>query len=87
MTDPLLPQQIIRSQLAVLEAYERALADFPWDEAKLNEALKTAMVSLLPLLRAQRVLGEQMFAMHKELINQYRRALEAALEQYGDTPP
>jgi len=73
------PADIVRFQLAVLDAYEKLLASCTWDEARLNEALKSMMASMLPLLRAQRALGEQFFATHREMLTQYRRNLEASL--------
>lgn len=82
MTDPS-PRALAEFQLAILDAYEDLLASCPWDEAKLNEALKSMMSSFLPLLRAQRALGEQLAASHRELIRQYRRALEASLDRSG----
>jgi len=81
MTDPAAPHDVVDFQLAVLDAYERLLASCSWDEARLNEALKSIMSSMLPLLRAQRALGEQLFASHQELVRQYRRTLEASLHQ------
>ena len=61
MTDPAAPRDVVDFQLAVLDAYEKLLASCSWDELRLNEALKSMMSSMLPLLRAQRVLGEQLF--------------------------
>ena len=81
MTDPAAPHDVVDFQLAVLDAYERLFASCSWDEARLNEALKSMMSSMLPLLRAQRALGEQLFASHQELVRQYRRTLEASLHQ------
>lgn len=86
MTDPAPPREVVDFQLAVLKAYEKLLANCDWDEARLNEVFKAALSSFLPLLRAQRALGEQLFAAHKELIDQYRRTLEASRDQ-RDTPP
>lgn len=86
MSEPSPPREVVDFQLAVLKAYEKLLANCNWDEARLNEVFKAALSSLLPLLRAQRALGEQLFASHKELIEQYRRTLEAALDQ-RDAPP
>ena len=81
MTDPAAPHDVVDFQLAVLDAYERLLASCSWDEARLNETLKSMMSSMLPLLRAQRALGEQLFASHQQLVRQYRRTLEASLHQ------
>ena len=86
MTDPAAPRDAVDFQLAVLDAYEKLLASCSWDELRLNEALKSMMSSMLPLLRAQRALGEQLFASHQELIRQYRRALEASLGQSDGQP-
>jgi hypothetical protein len=80
-TEP--PCDVVRFQLALLDAYENLLASCRWDEARLNEALKSMMVSLFPLLRAQRALGEQLFATHWELLRHYRRALETSLRPPG----
>lgn len=85
MADDAAPRRdVARFQLAVLDAYEKLLASCAWDEGSLNEALKSMMVSMLPLLRAQRALGEQLVSSHQELLRQYRRVLEAALRQPGD---
>jgi hypothetical protein len=81
MTDPAAPHDLVDFQLAVLDAYEKLLASCSWDEAQLNEALKSMMSSLLPLLRAQRALGEQLFTSHQEALRQYRSVLEASLRQ------
>jgi hypothetical protein len=78
------PHDVVHFQLAVLDAYEKLLAGCTWDESRLNDALKSMMASMLPLLRAQRALGEQLFASHQELLRQYRRTLEATLRQPGD---
>ncbi len=86
MTDPAAPRDVIDFQLAVLDAYEKLLASCSWDELRLNEALKSMMSSMLPLLRAQRALGEQLFASHQELVRQYRRTLEASLRQSDRQP-
>jgi DNA-binding transcriptional regulator PaaX len=83
MSDQSTPRDVITFQLALLDAYERLLSSCSWDEAKLNEALKSALSSLLPLLRAQRAMSEQVLASHKELIRHYRRVLEASLNQPG----
>ncbi len=81
MTDPAAPRDLVDFQLAVLDAYEKLLAGCSWDEAQLNEALKSMIGSLLPLLRAQRALGEQLFTSHQEALRQYRRVLESSLRQ------
>ena len=81
MTDAAAPHDLIDFQLAVLDAYEKLLASCSWDEAQLNEALKSMMSSLLPLLRAQRTLSQQLFTSHQETLRQYRRVLEASLRQ------
>jgi hypothetical protein len=87
VTDPATPRDIVDFQLAVLDAYERLLASCSWDEPRLNDALKSMMSSMLPLLRAQRTLGEQLFASHhQELVRQYRRTLEASLRQSDGEP-
>ena len=86
MTDPATPRDIVDFQLAVLDAYEKLLASCGWDEPRLNEALKSMMASMMPLLRAQRALGEQLFASHQELVRQYRRTLEASLRQSDGQP-
>lgn len=77
-------RDVVRFQLAVLDAYEKLLAGCAWDEGSLNDALKSMMASMLPLLRAQRALGEQLVASHQELLREYRRALEASLRQPRD---
>ncbi len=86
MTDPAAPRDVVDFQLAVLDAYEKLLASCSWDESRLNEALKSMMSSMFPLLRAQRALGEQLFASHQELVRQYRRTLEASLRQTDGQP-
>jgi hypothetical protein len=86
MTDPATPRDIVDFQLAVLDAYEKLLATCSWDEPRLNKALKSMMSSMLPLLRAQRALGEQLFASHQELVRQYRHTLEASLSQSDGQP-
>ena len=86
MSGSSLPQEVIRFQLAVLDAYDRLLAGCAWDEAKLNQELKTMLITLLPVLRAQRAFGEQLIGTQKELISRYRDALEAALKQGDDAP-
>ena len=86
VTDPATPRDIVDFQLAVLDAYEKLLASCNWDEPRLNEALKSMMSLMLPLLRAQRALGEQLFASHQELVRQYRRTLEASLRQSDGRP-
>lgn len=75
------PRDAVAFQLAVLDAYEKLLFSCSWDEARLNEALKSMMAAALPLLRAQRALCEQLFAAHREMIREYRQALDAALRQ------
>jgi hypothetical protein len=84
MADAGTPRNVIQFQLAVLDAYENLLTSYSWDEGRLNEALKSMMASMLPLLRAQRALGEQLFASHQEMLRQYRRSLETSLRQAGD---
>jgi hypothetical protein len=84
MIDPSVPRDVAKFQLAILDAYQSLLESYSWDEAKLNEVLKKVIASFLPLWRAQQELGEQLLASHKELIAQYRHALEASLEQSGD---
>jgi len=86
MTDSATPRDVVDFQLAVLDAYEKLLASCSWDESRLNEALKSMMSSMFPLLRAQRALGEQLFASHQELVRQYRRTLEASLRQTDGQP-
>jgi len=86
MSDPLLSLEIIRLQLAWLESYERLLNRFCWNEGQLNEALKSAMLALLPVIRAQGALGDRLLAAHQDLIGQYRRVLEATLEGAGKAP-
>ena len=77
-------RDVVRFQLAVLDAYEKLLASCAWDEGSLNDALKSMMASMLPLLRAQRTLGERLVSSHQELLRQYRRVLEASLHQDDD---
>jgi DNA-binding transcriptional regulator PaaX len=86
MTNPAAPRDLVDFQLAVLDAYEKLLASCSWDEAQLNEALKSMMPSLLPLLRAQRALGEQLLTSHQEVLHQYRRVLEGSLRQADAQP-
>jgi hypothetical protein len=81
MIGPLRPQDLIEAQLAYLDAYERLLAEHPWNEAKFNEMLKSVMLSLLPLLRAQSATGEQLLASQRQLIELYRQVLHTALNQ------
>lgn len=84
MTDSGQHQDVVRFQLAVLDAYEKLLASCAWDEGSLNDALKSMMASMLPLWRAQRALGEQLVSSHQEMLREYRRALEASLRQPGN---
>jgi hypothetical protein len=84
MTDPSTPRDLAHLQLAILDAYEKLIDSCTWDQAKLNDVLKTVMSSFLPLLRAQREIREQLLTSQKELIQQYRQALEASLHQSGD---
>jgi hypothetical protein len=77
------PRDGIDFQLALLDAYEQLLASCCWDEARLNDTLKSVMAVTLPLLRAQRALGEQLLAAHRQMLQQYRQALEASLRQPG----
>ncbi len=77
----------IRFQLALLECYESQYARNMWDEGRLNETLKSWLASLLPVLRAQRALNEQMLTAHRDFIGQYRSLLEAALRMEGDHMP
>ena len=86
MTDPAASREVVDFQLAVLDAYEKLLSSCSWDEPRLNEALKSMMSSMFPLLRAQRALGEQLLASHQELVRQYRRTLEASLRQTDGQP-
>lgn len=76
------PRDIVHFQLAVLDAYERLLVSCGWDEAQLNDALKSMISSALPLLRAQQALSKELLAAHHEMLRQYRQALEASLRQY-----
>lgn len=77
-------RDVVQFQLAVLDAYEKLLGSCSWDEGSLNDALKSMIASMLPLLRAQRALGEQLVSSHQELLRQYRRVLEASLRQPPD---
>ncbi len=77
------PRDVVHFQPAVLDAYEKLLASCCCDEARLNEALKSKMASMPPLLRAQRASGEQLVATRWELLRQYRRALETNLRPPG----
>ncbi len=86
MTDPTALRELVDFQLAVLDAYEKLLASCSWDEAQLNESLKSMMSSLLPLMRAQRALGEQLVTSHQEALRQYRRVLESSLRQPDGQP-
>lgn len=84
MADAASRPDVVQFQLAVLDAYEKLLGSCSWDEGSLNEALKSMIASMLPLLRAQRALGEQLVSSHQELLRQYRRVLEASLRQPQD---
>ncbi|HXC13220.1 MAG TPA: hypothetical protein VNV39_10305 [Stellaceae bacterium] len=55
------PRDVVHFQPAVLDAYEKLFASCRWNESRLNEALESMMASMLPLLRAQRACGEQLF--------------------------
>lgn len=84
MADAASRPDVVQFQLAVLDAYEKLLGSCSWDEGSLNDALKSMIASMLPLLRAQRALGEQLVSSHQELLRQYRRVLEASLRQPRD---
>ena len=49
MTDPYVPQDIVKFQLAILDVTQSLLDSCCWDEAKLNDVLKKVMSSFLPL--------------------------------------
>lgn len=68
-------------QLRFLEAYESLLENAGWDETKLNQILKALTLSLLPIVRAQGSMAEQLLALHKAMVGQYRRFLEEALRE------
>ena len=86
MIGPLRPQDFIAAQLAYLDAYERLLAEHPWNEAKFNELLKSVMLSLLPLLRAQSAMWEQLLASQRQFIELYRQVLHTGLNQSEASP-
>jgi hypothetical protein len=73
---------IIRHQLALLDAYSAALDKYGWGEAQMNEAMKTWADIMLPALRAQCALCEQMLAAHREAIDAYRKQLQAELGKH-----
>ena len=84
-TPPFPWSDLVRFQLALLEAYE-ALLDSPgWDEAKANATLKTFMASVLALIRVQRSLGGQLLTAQQQMIRQCRAQLETWLEEHGDS--
>jgi len=86
MIGPLRPQDFIAAQLAYLDAYERLLAEHPWNEAKFNELLKSVMLSLLPLLRSQSAMWEQLLASQRQFIELYRQVLHTGLNQSEAAP-
>jgi hypothetical protein len=76
MTERFAP--LLQIQLAMLDSYESQLATL-CDEATLNEAIKNLLKAMLPVIRAQNALGEQMVALHREQLAQYRQWLESAM--------
>ena len=74
-------------QLALLQVYEDNLTHVFMDEAQLNNALREWLLSLQPLMAAQRRLNEQMLAAHREGIAQYRSLLQAMSAMTGPAVP
>ncbi len=85
MTAPI--AALIQYHLALLDFYESQVARNVWDEGRLNEALKSLMASLMPVIRAHRALNEQMFTAHRDFVGQYRELLRSILETHGDDAP
>ena len=79
-------REIVRFQLALLDLYESALDSAQWDEARVNETLKTFMMTVLALLRVQRSLGERVVSVQKDMIRDYRERLEAWLRDHDGRP-
>jgi hypothetical protein len=78
--------EIVRFQIALLDLYESALDSAQWDEARVNETLKTFMMAVLALLRVQRSLGERVVTVQKDMIREYRERLEAWLRDHDAHP-
>jgi hypothetical protein len=55
-----------------------------WDEGRRDEVLKSWAASLLPVLRAQRELNQQMLTAHRDFIDHYRDHLRSILQTEGD---
>jgi hypothetical protein len=79
-------REIVHFQLSLLDLYESALDSAQWDEARVNETLKTFMMAMLALLRLQRSLGERVITVQKDLIRDYRERLEAWLRDHEGQP-
>ncbi len=77
----------LRYHLALLDFYEQQCVRNLWDEGRLNEALKSFLASLMPVLRAQRALNQEMFSTHRDLIGRYRELLRSMLSEQGDHAP
>jgi hypothetical protein len=75
---------LIQFQLALLDFYEAQYAQNVWDEGRRDEVLKSWAVSLLPVLRAQRELNQQMLTAHRDFIGHYRDHLRSMLQSDGD---
>jgi hypothetical protein len=75
---------LIQFQLALLDVYEDQCAQNVWDEGRRDEVLKSWAASLLPVLRAQRELNQQMLTAHRDFIDHYRDHLRSILQSDGD---
>jgi hypothetical protein len=82
VNDPL--AALIQFQLALLDFYEDQCAQNVWDEGRRDEVLKSWTASLLPVLRAQRELNQQMLTAHRDFIDHYRDHLRSILQSDGD---
>jgi hypothetical protein len=78
---------LIQFQLALLDFYETQYAQDVWDEGRRDELLKSWVASLLPVLRAQRALNQQLLIAHRDLIGHYRDHLRSMLQSYGGHTP
>jgi hypothetical protein len=74
----------IRFQLALLDFYEAQYDQNVWDEGRRDEVLKSWAASLLPVLRAQRALNQQMLTAHRDFIGHCRDHLWSMLQSDGD---
>jgi hypothetical protein len=78
---------LIQLQLALLDFYEAQYAQNMGDEGRRDEVLKSWAASLLPVLRAQRELNQQMLTAHHDFIGHYRDHLRSMLQSHGDHTP